>query len=88
MDLILWLLSIHLLVCAALIVLRIFRVIRCEFITILIAILLPVWGFAILVVKRVSDIHQDREREKLEVEHMHAEEYLQSIVSDDDSADA
>ena len=88
MDLILWLLAIHLLVCAALIVLRVFRVIKCEFITILITILLPVWGFAILVVKRVSDIHQDREREKLEVEHMHAEEYLKSIVSDDDSGQA
>ncbi len=88
MELLQFFFLIHLIICAVVLVLRIFRVVKCEYITIIIAFLLPVWGFGMMIVKRYSDIHQDRQREKLEVEHMHAEEYLRSIQSDEDSGDA
>ncbi len=78
---------IHLSVCAAALLLRLVGVFHFEYITLLIALLVPVWGFVMLILKRVSDLHHDRAAQVLEVEHLHADESMKSISMDNDETE-
>lgn len=87
MDLLQGFFLIHLGVCAAALLLRLMGVFHFEYVTLLIALLVPVWGFVMLILKQVSDRHYDREAEALEVERLHADESMKSISVDNDETE-
>lgn len=88
MNPVIWLFALHCLVCLSLLVLRILKIIKCEYISIFIAFFVPVWGPAILVLKRLSDRHKDRMAADLELKKLKTEETMRSITLDEKGAEA
>ena len=80
--------ALHLAVCLLLLLLRIIGVAKYEYIGLLIALLLPVWGVLILFLKAYSDRHRNRAAAALELKQMHAEETMQSIQTEEQGSEA
>lgn len=80
MNIVPWLLVLHFIVCLALLGLRLLNRIRCEYISILIAFFVPVWGIGMLLLKRIYDRHRDRIATELELKKYHTEQTMQSIT--------
>lgn len=70
---------IHILVCALLLFMRVAGYFECEYVSIFIAFLVPVWGLIMLFYKYMSDKDKDREGEPIEIEQP-------GTVYDEDSA--
>ncbi len=79
-----WFFLIHFGICLLLLFLRMQESTKYEYSSILISALIPFFGVLLLLERRYSDRHRDREAAKLEVEHMHAEEEKKSISPDTD----
>ena len=85
MNYLLILLGAHLLICLILLILRLVKVLKCDYILIFISLFIPVWGVLMLLLKVVSDINENRKAKKIEVERPTAEEDKKSIsISSDD----
>ncbi len=82
------LILLHCAACLALLVLRLLERIKCEYISILIAFLVPVWGTGMLLLRRISDRHRDRAAAALEVKHFQTEQTMQSISLEEKGAEA
>ena len=82
MELYMILIFAHLFVVFLLFVFRIFKILKCEYILLFTALLVPVWGLIMLVIKMVSDRHNDRKGEQIEVERPRADEEKKSIQVD------
>lgn len=88
MKLSLWLLALHFLLCLALLLLRLFKIVKCEYISIFIAFFVPVWGPVMLLLKRLSDRHKDRMAAELELKKLRTEETMRSITLEEKGAEA
>ncbi len=77
-------LTVHIIVCLVIFLLRLFKIIKCEYITIFVALFIPVFGELMLIGKRLSDRHSDRESEKIDVVRPVAEEEKRSIIIEND----
>ena len=82
----LWILLIaHFLICLILLLLRVFKVLNVEYIMILIAFFIPIWGIIMLIYKVNSDRHEERKAAKIELERPVAEEEKKSISVDSEN---
>lgn len=79
------LLAVHVLICFILLMLRVFKVLKCEYILIWVSLIIPLFGVIMLIAKVVSDKHQDRKGSKIEIEKLVAEEEKKSISVDTES---
>lgn len=75
---------IHILTCLVLLILRTVKLIKCEYITVFIAFFIPVWGEVMLIRKRYSDRHSDRQADDIDIVRPVAEENKRSIVVEQD----
>lgn len=88
MSPVVWLFFLHVMICLALLVLRVLGIIRCAYISLFIAFFVPVWGMGMLLLKRFSDRHQDRMAADLELKRLHAEEIMRSISVEEKGTEA
>ena len=78
---------IHIIVCTVVLSLRILRIIKCGYINIFIAYFVPVWGMVMLVRKRYSDRHSEREGDTIDAQRPTAELEKKSIPIDTEEKD-
>lgn len=78
-----WLLALHCAACLTLLALRLLKLIRCEYLSLLLAFLVPVWGAGMLLLKRSSDRRRDRDAAELELKRFHTEQTMRSITLDE-----
>ncbi len=78
---------IHIIVCAVVLALRILRIIKCGYINIFIAFFVPVWGMVMLIRKRYSDRHSEREGDTIDAQRPTAELEKKSIPIDQEEKD-
>ncbi len=79
-----WMILIHTACCLVLLVLRLTGVMRCRYIHLLTAALIPVWGAGILFLAEYAERHRDRQARALELEQVHAREEMKSIIQEAD----
>lgn len=77
----------HIIVCTVVLCLRILRILKCGYINIFIAFFVPVWGMVMLIRKRYSDKHSEREGEEIDARMPTAEFEKKSIPIDQDEKD-
>ncbi|MCR5419396.1 MAG: hypothetical protein K6E98_00115 [Lachnospiraceae bacterium] len=75
---------IHILVILILCLLRFLKILKCDYINIFVAFFVPLFGVIMLLRKRYSDRHSERESEKLDVTRPMAEEEKKSIPVETD----
>lgn len=88
MRFVFWLFLIHYLVCLAILVLRLLRIVKCEYISIFIAFFVPFFGLVMLVIKRLSDRHKDRMAADLQLKKLQTEETMRSITLEEKGTEA
>ncbi len=83
----LWMVLIHSGFCLLLLILRLTGALKCRYIHLLTAALIPVWGTIILIITDISDRNGQREARHLEMERMQAREEMKSIQQDTDEGE-
>ena len=76
--------AIHLVFSAAILILRIVRVLKYDYASIFITFLIPIWGALFMVLKRHSDKHEERDRKPIDVERPTTEAEKKSIPVDEE----
>ncbi|MCR4691970.1 MAG: hypothetical protein K5739_11555 [Lachnospiraceae bacterium] len=87
MKIFIFCITIHLLFTGLLFFLRYSRILRCEYISVFIALFVPVWGPLMLLGKELSDRHNMRPAEVIELERPTAEEEKKSIRVEENAKD-
>lgn len=83
MEIIKWYFLFHLVFVLLLFLLRAVKALRCGFLELVLALFLPIWGPAILLLKANSDRNQDREKSEIEIARMHVDDIMKSVNIDD-----
>ncbi len=82
-----WFVLIHTAFCLLLLLLRLTGRLKCRYINLLTAAMIPVFGAAILIITEISDRNREREARHLELEQMQAREDMKSITQDMDEGE-